>query len=106
MTPGALGPQPRRAPWASNSDRYTDGSGLTIEMVAFSFENDQGAWRMRPAPSPEFPDAPEVGAEVWVLDGEGAYDGLTAVLVVDGFEPHGFIIDGDLPPAPENASAK
>ena len=92
--------------WASNDDRYTDGSGLSIGMLALSFENDEGAWRMRPLPYLEFPDVLDTGPEVWILDGEGAYDGLTVVLVVDEYEPHGFIIDGDLPPAPENASTK
>jgi len=92
--------------WASNGDHYTDGSGLTVEGLSMSFENDEGAWRMRPLPLLEFPDAVDTGADVWILDGEGAYEGLTAVLVVDEYEPHGFIIDGDLPPAPENASTK
>ncbi len=92
--------------WASNSDVYTDGSGLTIEMLALSFENDEGAWRMRPLPFLGFPDALETGPDVWILDGESAYEGLTAVLVVDGYTPHGFIIDSDLPPVPDNASTK
>lgn len=92
--------------WAVNEDVYTDGSDLTIEMLALSFENEDGAWRMRPLPVVSFPDAPEVAADVWVLDGEGAYEGFTAVLLVENYLPHGFIIDGELPPAPENSSTK
>jgi hypothetical protein len=92
--------------WASNSDVYADGSGLSIGMLALSFENEDGAWRMRPLPVIEFPDASPTAADAWILDGEGAYEGLTAVLLVDYYVPHGFIIDGDLPPAPENASTK
>ena len=61
---------------------------------------------MRPLPFVEFPDAPATAAEVWILDGEGAYEGLTAVLLVEDYVPHGFIIEGDLPPTPENASTK
>lgn len=95
-----------QATWAYNDDAYTDGSGLTIGMFAMSFENERGAWRMRPLPVLEFPDAPAVAAEVWILDGEGEYEGLTAVLLVEDYVPHGFIIDGELPPVPENASAK
>jgi hypothetical protein len=92
--------------WAENVDRYTDGSGLSVRTFALSVENDEGGWRMRPLPQVEFPGAPAVAAEVWVMDGEGAYEGLTAVVLVEGYEPHGFIIDGSTPPPPENASTK
>jgi hypothetical protein len=93
--------------WESNQDRYVDGSLLTIERMAISIENEDGAWRMRPSVVVAFPGSPrDVGPEVWVLDGEGGYDGLTAVLSVNHYDPHGFIIDGDLPRAPENASSK
>jgi hypothetical protein len=97
--------------WSSNDDEYTDGSGLVIQSVAMSIENDQGAWRMIPILSAKWPD-PDLGAieydatEHFFLVGEGAYDGLIAV--VDGFRTdalHGYIIDGELPPAPENAHA-
>ena len=90
----------------ANEDNYTDESGISVGTFALSIENDEGGWRMRPGFWLEFPDAPQVGAEVWVLDGEGAYDGLTAVLLVEDWTPHGFIIDGGTPPAPENASTK
>lgn len=41
-----------------------------------------------------------------IMDGAGAYEGLTAVLLVENHTPHGFIIDGAMPPVPENASTK
>jgi hypothetical protein len=96
--------------WLANDDEYTDGSGLFIQSVAMSIENDDGAWRMIPIVSAKWPDpdpdqqAIEYDAtEHFFLVGEGAYEGLMAV--VDGFgtnELHGFIIDGELPPPPEN----
>ena len=61
---------------------------------------------MRPLPQVAFPDAPALNAEVYIMDGEGGYEGLTAVLLVKSYTPHGFIVDGDMPPAPENASTK
>ena len=54
-------------------------------------------------------DGPENFTGTWVLDGEGAYEGLTAVLAkpeLDSDPLHGYIISGDLPPAPEGASTK
>jgi hypothetical protein len=95
--------------WSANDDEYTDGSGLFIQSVAMSIENDQGAWRMLPIVSAKWPDPDretieDDAIEHFFLVGEGAYDGLIAV--VDGFrtnELHGFIINGELPPPPENA---
>lgn len=92
--------------WAANGDEYTDGSDLWLGTFALSIENDEGGWRMRPIAQVEFPDAPQVTTEAWIMDGEGAYEGLTAVLLVADYTPHGFIIEGGTPPAPENASTK
>ena len=90
--------------WLANDDEYTDGSGLVIQSVAMSIENDDGAWRMIPVLSVNAPGTIEYDAiRQFFLVGEGAYEGLVAV--VDGFrtnELHGFIIDGELPPPPEN----
>jgi hypothetical protein len=91
--------------WWSNDDEYTDGSGLVIQSVAMSIENDEGAWRMVPILSVNAPGSIAYDpARQFFLVGEGAYEGLFAV--VEGFrtdEVHGFIVDGELPPAPENA---
>lgn len=88
----------------ANEDNYNDGTELSLGTFSLSIENDQGSWRMRPGFWLDFPDAPEVAAEVWVMDGEGAYDGLTAVLVVEDWTPHGFIFESEMLPPPENAS--
>jgi hypothetical protein len=38
-----------------------------------------------------------------VLDGEGAYDGLVALLVKEGEDLRGFVVPSDqLPPVPEH----
>jgi hypothetical protein len=93
--------------WWSNDDEYTDGSGLVIQSVAMSIENDQGAWRMIPLLSVNAPGSIAYDpAGQFFLVGEGAYEGLFAV--VEGFRTdqlHGFVIDGELPPPPENAYA-
>ncbi len=95
--------------WLANDDEYTDGSGLFIQSIAMSIENDEGAWRMIPVLSAKWPDPDretieDDATEHFFLVGEGAYDGLIAV--VDGFskdEVQGFIIEGEFPPSPENA---
>lgn len=91
--------------WSSNDDEYLDGSGLVIQSVAMSIENDEGAWRMIPILSVNAPGTFEFDAvRQFVLVGEGSYDGLVAV--VDGFRSDqltGYIIEGELPPVPGNA---
>ncbi len=97
---------------AVNSDKYIEGSGPMVATRVLTIENAGGAWRMRPlvyvldpAPSGPGPEGgmPDVlsGDTTWVFDGEGDYEGLVAVLrVEDPATPHGFIIDGELPPPP------
>lgn len=97
------------ATWASNEDRYP--TGLVIGTWAISFENDEGAWRMRPQHYVE--DFVRIGQPALngfqlVFDGEGAYDGLVAVVVADNrtepWQLHGFITDKGVPVQPDNAS--
>jgi hypothetical protein len=91
--------------WSSSEDQYLDKSGLGLSMWAISIENEGGTWRMRPA------------AEMWsgsataettfiILDGEGTYAGMTALIDSSASPPSGFIIETEFPPAPENASTK
>jgi hypothetical protein len=90
-----------------------DGTDLYIAQSAFSIENDGGAWRERPRQwlLSDFDWLPD---EVIVLDGDGEYEGLVAVLRATsgaGGYPlsdfHGYIIDERLyPPAPDNASTR
>jgi hypothetical protein len=106
---------------ATNSDLYVDEpecdwkqgpcSGTMVLKRAITIVNADGAWRM-PAPlvfiSPDYPadvDQPDWLIDpfpaTWVLDGEGAYDGLIAVIRIDATgAARGAIIDGDLPPPP------
>ena len=52
-------------------------------------------WSLRPIYWLENPGAADTQSGVWMLDGEGAYEGLTAVLVQEGFDTfYGFVIDG------------
>ena len=96
--------------YTSNEFRYLGGSGLTIGHYVHDIVNDDGAWRMRPQFRFEsFGQGPENFSGTWVLDGEGAYEGLIAVLAKgsDDSDPvRGFIIEGDLPSAPEEGSTE
>jgi hypothetical protein len=96
--------------WSTNEDTYLDG-GFNLGSLAFSIENDAGGWRSRPFLLVEFPGPSASDAITWVLDGEGDYEGLFAVLEwpdaeARGSEVHGYIIEGDFPPRPENASTE
>jgi hypothetical protein len=96
--------------YISNDVEFTDGSGLSIGHFVHNIVNDDGAWRMRPQYrfSSAYP-GPEDFSGTWVLDGEGAYEGLVAVLAkpeLDSEPLRGFIIEGDLPSAPEEGSTK
>jgi hypothetical protein len=91
--------------YVDNSVRYMDDSGLSIAHYVHNIVTDDGAWRMRPQFSFESA-GPGDFSGTWVLDGEGAYEGLIAVLAKDEDELHGYIISHELPPAPEDASTK
>lgn len=81
---------------------------LNIGSSAFSIENDEGAWRERFQLGGGFPWGSESAQGFSVLDGEGAYEGLLAVLEVGDGEGgiRGFIFDGEFPPPPDNASTR
>jgi hypothetical protein len=86
-------------------------------------ETDEGSWRPLPIPVVILPDQePPEGCDVTVhclggltdfdlvLIGEGGHEGLTyiarATWTVNGFDVHGFIVEGDVPSAPEPWSAE
>lgn len=77
--------------------------GPTIYTNAFTITNDEGAWRGIPVVSFQ--------GGLWTdtLVGEGEYEGLTAVAEVtmegDTWNWDGWIIEGDVPPMPEEPSA-
>ena len=76
--------------------------GPEIWTSAFSITNDEGAWRGVPVISIS-------DTETNVLVGEGAYEGLTAIaeVTLDGtiWEWHGWILEGDVPPLPQEPAA-
>ena len=76
--------------------------GLTVVSQGHRIENDQGAWSGSSV-GVEMPDGTNQSAPV-VLRGEGAYAGLTAVLIdVDGtcFQNYrGFVVEVPDPPVP------
>ncbi len=88
-----------------NHDEYEDGS--TIWAVAFTVHGDEGAWLMEPTVGLRFPGItiPEVlglrFGETRMNDvvfvGEGAYDGLLALVKIErggsGWDLHGYIVD-------------
>ena len=87
--------------WQNND---VHAGGPEIYATAFSFINDEGAWR-------GVPDIvlPEESSSTQVLVGEGAYEGLSAIAAVDldgsVWSWHGWIIEGGLPPLPAEPEA-
>ena len=71
-------------------------------------ENDEGAWQGS-AVILYFPDGTLV-ASPYVMVGDGAYEGLTAIYSVDIFDCgeniRGYIIDGDIPAVPEPSTGE
>jgi hypothetical protein len=96
--------------WATNYDDFLlDDSGLSVSVLGISIVNEEGAWRMMPEVRFETPDVvPGAVPAQFVLVGEGAYEGLYAVLASTDLGDtngtlQGFIVQGEIPPAPEAA---
>ncbi len=89
---------------AANSNDYSAAGGPIVWNYAFRIVNDGGAWQQSPTLDLDFSDGSE-DLTLGVLVGEGGYEGLTAVfqnVTSDGtWDLHGYIIDGELTPAPE-----
>ena len=87
----------------TNRHAYPDGP--TIFTGGFSMHDDEGGWiqRVFPGGAINHPDGTSA-PRVIVMDGQGAYAGLTLVSAVSlansRWDWHGYIIDGELPPAP------
>ena len=77
--------------------------GRTCWAGGFSMHDDDGGWIQRPGLRINHPDGTSA-TTVIVMDGQGAYDGLTVVAEVslanERYDWHGYIVDGELPPAP------
>jgi hypothetical protein len=65
-------------------DRYLDRSSLTLWTYHASITNPDGGWEMEPIRWVDFPGASVVAPDVWFLHGDGAYDGLVAVVRSEG----------------------
>ena len=89
---------------AANANDYTAAGGPTVWNYAFRIVNDGGAWQQRPTLDLDFSDGSQ-DLTLGVMVGEGDYEGLIAVfqnITSDGtWDLHGYIIDGELTPAPE-----
>jgi len=89
---------------AANSNQIAGAGGPEVWNYAFRIENDEGVWQQMPTITLDVPDG-DLNTHTGVLVGEGGYAGLIAVF--DNLDEggtwtlHGYIIDGELPPAPE-----
>jgi hypothetical protein len=99
--------------WRNNNATgydLADGDTLGIYYDVHVITTDEGAWRSRPQIAFEFPGVPDISdfPRWWVLDGEGAHEGLSLLLFSAPNETlTGYIISTDLlPPAPEGAATK
>lgn len=91
---------------SADSDSYTlpgGDAGPSIGISTKRIENDEGAWQGS-AVFLTVPDGSEVTSP-YVMVGEGAYEGLTAIYSVDIFDCgeniRGYIIQGAIPGVPE-----
>ena len=90
---------------AYNYDEYRSTGARQVTSRAFSVENDVGTWRGVPHFSLTDPTGAETGA-TQVFIGERGYEGLYAVAELtttprQGVDVHGFIFEGEPPPAAE-----
>ena len=89
---------------AANSNDYSAAGGPIVWNYAFRIVNEKGAWQQLPTFDLDFPDG-ATDLTMGVMVGEGEYEGLIAVFqnVTSGgtWDLHGYIIDGELTPAPE-----
>ena len=87
---------------SANSDQYMGGP--EVWNYAFRIENDEGVWQQLPTITLDSV-IDDLNTTTGVMVGEGGYAGLIAVF--DNLEEgqswrlHGYIIEGELPPAPE-----
>jgi hypothetical protein len=92
----------------SNDDTYLRDA-TAVYHVVWRVENADGAWQSEPTYGVDFPDGSS-STRNGVFRGEGAYEGLTAIvqLTFEGtrWELHGVILDGDPPPHPEPPRAE
>ena len=86
-----------RLTYSSNVDAYgAPGEDLSLGMATYRIETDEGAWEG----STPFLDTDDSPTSTIVLTGEGAYDGLYAVMGTDWDAIVGYIFSTPPPEAP------
>jgi hypothetical protein len=86
-----------------------DFEDIVAGSFALRLENEAGSWAGQGTSvghnGAGMSQEEALGLDTWVLTGAGAYDGLSAILIVDpgGDQPtvEGVIFAGEMPPAPE-----
>jgi hypothetical protein len=82
-------------------------SAVTLYVAAFRIEGDDGAWQQVPSLHFAGPDGRR-STKTIVFEGNGAYEGLTAVAEMsntgDILDLRGFILEGEVPPIPDIAT--
>lgn len=93
---------------AWNLDFHLDGTNLIFGYATGRLENADGAWQQRPGLQAGFEGYFGEDVELLVFDGEGAYDGLVAVVWLvsreDGVRLNparleGYIVESEYPPS-------
>jgi hypothetical protein len=89
---------------AANNNDYAAAGGPQVWSYAFRIETDEGAWQQMPTINIDLVGG-DLDSTTGVLVGEGGYAGLIAVfdnvVANDTWDLHGYILDDELPPAPE-----
>jgi hypothetical protein len=70
--------------WGSEDGTTTGGGADTVWTYEYRVENDDGAWQSSPVSGIEFDEREMTVAPVFT--GEGAYDGMTAIVEMSGRE--------------------
>jgi len=86
-----------------------DFEDVVLEVVDFRIDNDDGSWAGRGTMfvhnGAEIPEEEAINLMTLPLTGSGAYEGLSAYLIIDGSEDQpiveGVIYAGEMPPFPE-----
>ncbi len=95
--------------WSSSVDDYV-ADGFSIGYSGVTIENSGGLWRL--VPRLDVSVGSDGEESPWLFVGEGGYDGLLAVAVAQpdgrfgGVDLRGFIVEAELPPAPDIALAE
>ena len=89
--------------------KVSDFVDVVAVSLALGLENEAGSWSGQGTGVSHggggIPQEEALSLDTWVLTGAGAYEGLSAYLIVDGTDDpatiEGVIYEGELPPFPE-----